>query len=168
MKTLLTLAILLVCCVPAHASKRFAHQNVKVVTAFAVPIGVPVAVASPVAYANSVQPQYSGPPKSAEDILLDRLADLVAQRLEGKHGVAAFENKTLFSQKCATCHAAAKPDGRPVFGPLDSLTAEQRLAAIRAMSNGSMPKGSQLSQEDTGKLLDELLTVPPTQKVGDP
>jgi len=160
MKPILTILFILSACIPAHASKRFAHQNVKVVTQFAVPIGVPVAIAAPVAYANSATPQYSGPPKSAEDILLDRLADLVAKRLAVQGGAQALEVKTMFSQKCATCHSQAKPDGRPVFGSLDTLTAEQRLAAIKSMSLGRMPKGSKLSPEDTAKLVEELLDVP--------
>lgn len=159
MKTLLAIAIVLACCIPAHASKRFVHQQ-KVVVPYAIPIGVPVALASPVAYANSATPQYSGPPKSAEDILLDKLADLVAKRLAVQGGVQALEVKTMFSQTCASCHAEAKPDGRPVFGALESLTAEQRLAAIKSLKSGEMPKGSKLSPEDTAKLVGELLDVP--------
>ncbi len=64
----------------ADNHKRF------VANTFAIPIGVPVSEYSPYAYSSSPQQQaqYNAPPRSAEDILLDRLSTLVAQKLANR------------------------------------------------------------------------------------
>lgn len=135
-------------------------QRIVVNSVVAVPVAVPVATFSPVQYQNQVIP-YTDPPKSAEDVLLDMLADKVAARLQGGTVKAQAEKPTLFATNCAACHKKGDADkGKPSFTTLDALTPEQRLKASRAILEERMPPGKKLSPAEVGQHLLELSTLP--------
>jgi cytochrome c553 len=152
--SLLVLGICLGVMLPAHAD----HHNKRIVvnSVVAVPVAVPVATFSPVKYSNQVVP-YTDPPKSPEELLLDRLATLVAAKLEGKAVQAQAVKPTMFATKCAACHAKNKIDG---YLSLDDLDSEKRLIAVRAIVTEKMPKGQKLTPAEVGQLMLELSTVP--------
>lgn len=116
-----------------------------VVTPFAVPVAVPVAVISrpAVFYAYS---QYAGsppcePPKPAPT-------------------VAAAQPPSIIARACLACHGDDRPQAGLSLASLSSLSPEQRLEAIaRVVSDDPrqrMPKGAVLSAREIGQLLQEL------------
>ncbi len=108
MKTkLATVALLLVIPLAAHADNH--RQQQYVYNAFAIPVAVPVSPYAPFAYSSSQMQQqaYQAPPRSAEDILAERLATKIGARLgiplQSEQQIAAAR-PTQFSQSCAKCH----------------------------------------------------------------
>lgn len=115
------------------------RQEVKLVVPFAVPVGVPVAPFSPYFYGYQqfrVDPieSHSATPVTA---LPDRAASLVATQ-------------------CATCHSGPAPQGEVRLDRPEALDASHRLAAIRAVLAGRMPKGGTLTPDELRAILAEL------------
>jgi mono/diheme cytochrome c family protein len=69
-----------------------------------------------------------------------------------------------FAASCAACHDASKPKGgAPTFfrdGVELELSCEQALACVKAISEGSMPKGRQLADADAPEILIHLAKRP--------
>ncbi len=142
-----------------------ANQAEKVVVNnFAVPVAVPVAPYSPYYYSSSQvqQAQYSKPPRSADDILAERIAKKVAALMRSPSGASASnEPLTLFAQKCALCHAEGDLEkGKPHLASLETLSESQRLKAIAAVMSGEMPKGGKLTADEAAQLVRELSSKP--------
>lgn len=173
MKHLIALAILSLAIPCEAANKVVAKKQVVVVQNYAIPVAVPVAPLATYYYSSSqVQQQaYSGPPRSAEDILVDRLVEKLSARIGGASlpAAQAIAKQTLFGQKCATCHAKGDlENGKPQFTTLEALTPQQRLNAIDAMVHDRMPKGSKLSAQDAGELIREIVSQPVKAQVVPP
>lgn len=142
-----------------------ANQAEKVVVSnFAVPVAVPIAPYSPYYYSSSQvqQTQYSKPPRSADDILAERIAKKVAALMRsGNESPVPSGPPTLFAQKCALCHAQGDPEkGKPQLASLETLSDSQRLKAISAVMSGEMPKGGKLSADEAAQLVKELSFKP--------
>lgn len=160
MKRILCLLILVPVCSPVYA-----NQTEKVVVNnFAVPVAVPIAPYSPYYYSSSQvqQTQYSKPPRSADDILAERIAKKVAALMRSSDGVSTqSEPLTLFAQKCAVCHAEGDLEkGKPQLASLETLSDSQRLKAIAAVMSGVMPKGGKLTADEAAQLVKELSSKP--------
>jgi len=154
-----------------HVRRQAVHvqQAQSAPVAFAVPVGVPVAVVntsqglySVGGYAN----QYDANRGDAEPFDLgasEAELELLREFLEFKKARAQATAKaaSLVAQTCASCH---KPGGKglelsgiDLTGELDAAT---RLASIQAVTNGSMPKGGKLDPNQIGKLIQELSASP--------
>lgn len=147
-------AIVLACVV--SFVKAAHHQQVKVVTPFAVPVAVPVAPYSATYYSNQAKP-YTNPPESEEDRILRKLARFMLEEQGGTGVKALAEKPTLFASKCASCHTKQKVEG---FTDLKLLSSDQKLEAIEAVVTERMPKGGKLSPEEVGQLMLELSSKP--------
>lgn len=137
------------------------QSQVFVTTPISIPVGVPVAPYAGVYYENTNKVA-APPPKSAEEVFADKVLAIIEAKQSGH--INAMGKITQFGQFCSRCHtqdaASQAQDGRPVFGPVASLTDAQRLSAMRAVLDGSMPKGQKLRAEQVGELFKEL-TAPP-------
>lgn len=153
--------VLMAAAMCSGASGLFASQQEKIViNQFAVPVAVPVSPYSPYYYSSSQvqQKQYAAPPRSAEDILAERIAKKVAAYMRSPEGTAsASALPTLFSQKCALCHAEGDAEkGKPQLTTLEALSDQQRLKAIAAVMSGAMPKGGKLTADEAAQIVKEL------------
>ncbi|HEY2883209.1 MAG TPA: hypothetical protein VGJ15_12265 [Pirellulales bacterium] len=111
-----------------------------VIVPFAVPVGVPVAPFAP--YFYSYQPVQPTAP-----VVAAQAATTQADRVQPESLVAA---------RCANCHGGAAPKAGLSLEQLDSLSADDRLRAIRAVAAGRMPKGSRPSTDEVRSLINEL------------
>lgn len=149
----------------ARQAKADHRKRVVVANAFAVPIGVPVSPYAGYAYSSSQQQQqaFSAPPRSAEDILVDRLAEKLLGKLaeKGPDQIRALAaRQTATGKSCAACHSKADASmGKPqlIFSDLSDA---QRFAAIRAVASGRMPPGGKITAEDRGNVIQELASEP--------
>lgn len=66
---------------------------------------------------------------------------------------------SLIKAKCATCHSGSAPKGGLLLDGTAPLDCEQTLAAMKAISNGTMPKGKPVTPEEAGALFQELLEL---------
>lgn len=167
-----SLAIILPALANRSAFAAHHQKQVIVANAFAVPVGVPVSPYAPYAYSSSQQQQqaYAAPPRSAEDVLAERLAVKIAGKLglTVQNEVKALEKPTAFSQSCAKCHAKGDSAlGKPELH-FDQLTEAQRLKSIDAIVHDRMPKGGKLSPEQAGALIRELSAKPKAADVPPP
>jgi mono/diheme cytochrome c family protein len=162
-------------CVVLLADDGFGRERVVVarldtglnVVPFAVPVATPVAVLQP----GGVVYSYS-PSNATKDAVNDaklwtefeafrrwRLAQGV-ENVESKESADALSagpatNGTpLVTAHCLACHRGAQAKGGVRLDGL--LSSDARLAAIRAVLAGEMPRGKTLATEDVGALLLEL------------
>lgn len=165
MKLIISIIAFILFLQTSHAGEK----RIVVNSVVAVPVAVPVATYSPVAYSNGVLP-YIPPPKDPYEKLLDDLAERVAAKL-GSGEVRALAKPTVFSSHCAKCHTAQAAekadDGRPVFGPLDSLSGDQLDDCMDAVLFDRMPKGGNLTPEEAGELLKELSAAKKSKRQAD-
>ena len=103
--------------------------------------------------------------QAGRDIEADALAAKVAKLVIGqlRQELTAPRQQqasaSVLSQACAKCHSGATPKGGVTIDGQTPMECSQILAAIRAVADGSMPKGATLSAEQKGKILDELLSM---------
>lgn len=192
MKQLATLLILLLLAVPSHASpprlcrtttaSRINHVRVVtashgvhhhaaqphfVVTAFAVPVAVPVAPFAP--YWYGVGDYYHAPSvrgsvweRTGPEAPPRRTAHEAEPRSLGAPGFrsgASEAERSLVAIRCASCHGRTSPkQGLSLVDPL-SLSAADRLRAARAVVNGEMPPENEepLTEAERAALLRELI-----------
>jgi mono/diheme cytochrome c family protein len=135
------------------------------VAPFAVPVATPVAVVQPGGVYYAFSPSSAGDDANlrAEFEAFQRWKQSQASVSEiqstppqprGRATVAEAARPTLVATHCLRCHGGAQAkggvrlDGTPANG--------QRLAAIRAVLAGEMPKGKPLAEDVLGELLYEL------------
>lgn len=166
MKTVLALLLLATPTMADHC--RVVRSNVTVLdTGLTI---VPYAVATPVAVVTPGSPLYSyrdttqaygTQSLSAEDAqLLEEFKEFKRQRQAQVK--AAVVPQTLLQQNCVKCHTE-NADAREHFDMSKELTADQKLAASRALLKGVMPKGKAIDDKTRGNLLGELLGVEETK-----
>jgi mono/diheme cytochrome c family protein len=146
------------------------HQGAKpqfVVTAFAVPVAVPVAPFAPYWYGLSDYQETSSlrgsaSQRAAHEALpreTQRQTFIEAEPRENAHPAGARNRETsIVAQKCASCHGRTSPkQGLSLVDPL-SLSDADRLRAIRAVINGEMPpaEAEPLSEAGRTAILREL------------
>lgn len=123
------------------------------------------AYAAPVVYP---QVYYAAGKDIEAEALAAKVAKLVASQLRAEltatpkglgHPVAT--RQSALAQHCAKCHSGANPKGGITIDGVTPMRCEQILAAIRAVADGSMPKGltQVLSPQVKGQLLEELLAL---------
>ena len=167
MKTVLALLLLATPTMADHC--RVVRSNVTVLdTGLTI---VPYAVATPVAVVTPGSPLYSyrdttqaygTQSLSAEDAqLLEEFKEFKRQRQAQVK--AAVVPQTLFAQNCAGCHtpghASAKQDAIDHLDASKELTSEQKLASIKAIMLGEMPRGKTLDPQVRADLIAELSGV---------
>lgn len=163
MKTVLALLLLATPTMADHCRivrKQAVAVDQVVAVPFVAPLGV-VIPGSPIysyrdtaqAYGQAVHPQV----QSAD-------AKLFSEFLEWKKGreanqvTAAVVPQTLLQQNCVKCHTS-NADAKAHLDMSVEMTAEQKLAASRALLKGTMPKNKTIDDKTRGNLLGELLGV---------
>lgn len=152
-----TLAALLLLAAPAMADHcRVRNDRViinstgAVVVPFAVPVAVPVQVATPYVY------QHAGIAAAQTD---PDYAEFLAWKAERANRVkASAVPQSLVQQHCAKCHAE-NADAKASFDMAAPLTADQKLAAIAAVMTGKMPKAKKLDPQVRADVVAELSGV---------
>lgn len=138
----------------ADAGHRVHNNQVIVATQYAVPIAVPVAPYAGVAY-QQVNKAPAPPPKSAEEIIADRVMALIDARQSGN--VNAQGKVTAFGASCAACHRVGNEAlGKPAFTTLAAMTDEQLIACEEAIDEGRMPQNKPAGPELAGELFREI------------
>lgn len=141
------------------------------VVPFAVPVATPVAVLQPggVAYSYSPSPSSGNAAGgAAHDAKLreefeafrrwrqaqQAPADETAAATDAESKRAQVDVTPLVAANCLACHRGEQAKGGVRLD--GSPSSARRLAAIRAVLSGEMPKGRTLAAEDVGELLFEL------------
>jgi hypothetical protein len=192
MKTLTALLALLTLALPVHAgSPRLcrnaatpvnrlgivshvnAHQHNNhshlVVTAFAVPVAVPVGPFAPYWYGVSDYYAPSSPGSASRQAVSEAVARESTRDAERRGDTfprGAWERErversvgehSLLSQHCISCHGRTSPkQGLSLVDPR-SLSADSRFRAIRAVVLGEMPPDTSLNEVERAALLRELV-----------
>ena len=97
-----------------------------------------------------------------QDALAAKVAKIVVSQLRAEMTSPPKQQaapQSLLSQACARCHSGPTPKGNVTIDGQTAMECHQILAAIRAVADGSMPKGITLSAEQKGRLLDGLLAM---------
>lgn len=130
------------------------------VVPFAVPVATPVAVVQPGGVYYAVVPQGAGDDARLraefEEFRRWRSSQSVTNTVPSNAAATSNEvrQSPLLSATCLSCH---RGEQAKVGVRLDvELSSEQRLAAIRAVVSGEMPKGNPLAPDMLGALLLEL------------
>ncbi len=163
MKTILTLLLLATPALADHC--RVVRSNAVVLdTGLTI---VPYAVATPVAVVAPGSPLYSyrdtaqayGQPQagSADPDYAEFLAWKAAKANQVKSAVVP---QTLLQQNCVKCHTE-NADAREHLDMSKELTSDQKLASIKALLLGSMPKGKTIDAQLRSDLAAELSGVKP-------
>jgi hypothetical protein len=185
MKPLATLLAIITLAIPSHAASpracrlaapsrvnrvhavSTAHNKPQfVVTAFAVPVAVPVAPFAPYWYGVSdyrepLVPKLRLGTHHPEAPLREPQAEPSTAQI-GRH--SSQTARSLVTQRCTSCHGRTSPkQGLSLVDPL-SLSDHNRLRAIRAVISGEMPPETEppLADADRNALLRELLNDTPT------
>jgi len=126
-----------------------------VITPYAIPVGVPVAVGqygglySYQGAAQAYAPQAS--PQTDDQKLFAEFQAWKATRTP----IKPQQLPTAVYAACAKCHAGATPKGG--FSVLGELSDKSRLRAVREIAAGRMPpEGAKVDAKMIGKVLDEL------------
>jgi hypothetical protein len=147
----------------SHIVNHQATESQFVVTAFAVPVAVPVAPFAAYWYGLSDYQETSSlrgsaSPRSAPEALPRESVREVQPRSTALQGRGSEPEWSVVSQKCTSCHGRTSPQqGLSLVDPL-SLSDKDRLRAIRAVVNGEMPpaEADPLSEADRAAILREL------------
>jgi len=147
----------------AHANNHHAAQQQFVITAFAVPVAVPVAPLATYWYGVSdytSAPSWRGSasPRTVPEALPPELSREAEPRSIGFHGRVSEPVSSIIAQKCTSCHGRTSPkQGLSLVDPR-SLSDHDRLRAIRAVINGDMPpvEAEPLTDADRTAILREL------------
>jgi hypothetical protein len=149
------------CAVARERAEAVRFDSGLTVVPFAVPVATPVAVVQPGGVYYAVVPQGAGDDAKlrAEFEAFKRWRN--TQNLATVAAVDAAAAKTrpispspLLSANCLSCHRGEQAKGGVRFDV--ALSSEQRLAAIRAVVAGEMPKGKSLAPDVLGELLLEI------------
>jgi mono/diheme cytochrome c family protein len=160
-----------------HFTSNASHatQSKFVITAFAVPVAVPIAPFAPYWYSVAdYQAEYARVPKlrlprPVESLGVERrtpLRDRAAQE-EPHRGVfpggasqreRSASGSSILSLRCSACHGRTSPKMGLSLVDLPAISAEDRLRAIRAVLDGKMPPddAEPLTEEDRAAILREL------------
>jgi mono/diheme cytochrome c family protein len=184
MKHLITLFLILATGLPCHAAPRNcrltarvhrAHfaanaklsNNAKsnlVITAFAVPVAVPVAPFAPYWYGVSDYHDatslrcYASLRTAVEAMPRDTQRE--AEPRSNAFPRGAWEREASVVQRhCGACHGAVSPEQGVSLVDPSALSAEDRLRAIRAVITGAMPPDTEpkISNADRDSIIRELL-----------
>jgi hypothetical protein len=144
----------------AHANNHHTAQHQFVITAFAVPVAVPVAPFATYWYGVSeyTSIQGSARQRTAPEALPPEPAREAQPRTSAFRGRDSDRERSLIAQHCTSCHGRTSPkQGLSLIDPL-SLSDHDRLRAIRAVVNGDMPpaEGEPLTAAQRAALLKEL------------
>ena len=141
------------------------------VVPFAVPVATPVAVVQPGGVYYAVVPQGAGDDVKLraefEEFKRWRKSQLVANSTPSEVTTTPsgqVSPSPLFVANCLACHRGRQAKGGVRLDV--ALSSEQRLAAIRAVLSGEMPKGKPLAPDVLGELLLEISQTsspPPVQ-----
>ena len=160
MKTILALLLLATPTLADHCRVRnnavVIQSTGAIVTPFAVPVAVPVQVATPYVYQHASLSAAAVDPDYAEFLAWKQA------KAKSPQVAAAVVPQTLLQQNCVKCHTE-NADAREHFDMSKELTADQKLAASRALLKGVMPKGKAIDDKTRGNLLGELLGVEETK-----
>ena len=156
----------------AQVTNRHAAHPQFIVTAFAVPVAVPVAPFAPYWYGVSDYYDVRSFPgsaweRTAREALPHEISREAKIRRTNSQATASEPARSLVTQHCTSCHGRTSPkQGLSLIDTL-SLTAEDRLRAVRAVFNGEMPPDTEPSLTDAQRdtLLRELLNEPPTRQI---
>ena len=143
----------------AHTIPHHTHQPQFVVTAFAVPVAVPVAPFAPYWYGISDYHVGHAPPDNPP---VSYAPPEIQQH--DRQGRVSQPARPLITQRCASCHGRTSPkQGLSLVDPV-SLSDHDRLRAVRAVINGEMPPDTEnpLTDGDRAALVAELLNATPT------
>lgn len=124
---------------------------------------VPFAVATPVAVVAPGSPVYSyrGPQTyQAAQPQVDAAEWAAFQQWKRQQGTVNALGASLVSQNCAACHAK-DGDAKDHWDASGELTADLKLAAIKAVVSGAMPKSKTLDPQVRADLIGELSGVKP-------
>ena len=130
------------------------------VVPFAVPVATPVAVVQPGGVYYAVVPQGAGDDARLraefEEFRRWRSSQSVTNTVPSNAAATSNEvrQSPLLSATCLSCHRGEQAKGGVRLDV--ELSSEQRLAAIRAVVSGEMPKGKPLAPDVLGALLLEL------------
>lgn len=149
---------------PVHADHCRVQKQAVVVNQVAVPFVVPVGVVlpgSPLYSYRGVAQSYQQPQAASAD---PDYAEFLAWKAAKANQVkAAVVPQTLFAQNCAGCHTpgytSAKQDAIDHLDASKELTSEQKLASIKAIMLGEMPRGKTLDPQVRADLIAELSGV---------
>lgn len=146
----------------AHSIHHQAAHQQFVITAFAIPVAVPVAPFAP--YWYGINDYYHGPLHGSASVRGDlenrrreTASDKEPRAAELRFGGLRSEH-SLVAQRCTSCHGRTSPkEGLSLIDP-PSLSAGDRLRAIRAVIHGEMPPETEppLTDADRTALLREL------------
>lgn len=147
----------------AHFSSHHTAQQQFVITAFAVPVAVPVAPFATYWYGVSDyhdMPSFPGSARqrTAPEALPPKTANDVESKNAALRSGASPAPQSLIAQRCTSCHGRTSPkQGFSLVDPL-SLSDHDRLRAIRAVVNGDMPpaEADPLTEAQRAALLKEL------------
>jgi hypothetical protein len=144
------------------ANHNVAHEKL-IVTAFAVPVAVPVAPFAPYWY-GIADYHHSSFPRSAWERPA-REAPPRASNRDAAHTTpfedserATTREHSILSQKCTTCHGRTSPKMGLSLADPSTLSAEDRLRALRAIIEGAMPPAGEppLTPDERDAILREL------------
>lgn len=164
-RLILALTILLApCLADANTCGVSVCNTPFVATNYAVPLAVPVAQYSPVSYSYDARPINVTVNLNSDQIaqaVVDKLnAPVAGEKAAAKEpDVFAPPPASAVTANCAGCHAAGKNAtavAKIDLSNLRALSCENKLAAIRAVVSGSMPKGRKLDDQAIGHLIEEL------------
>jgi hypothetical protein len=149
------------CAVARERAAAVRFDSGLTVVPFAVPVATPVAVVQPGGVYYAVVPQGAG-----EDATLRAEFEAfkrwrLSQGATNAAAVDAAASATrpispspLLNENCLSCHRGEQAKGGVRFDV--ALSSEQRLAAMRAVLTGEMPKGKPLAPDVLGELLLEI------------
>jgi mono/diheme cytochrome c family protein len=155
----------------AHVTNHYSARSQFVVTAFAVPVAVPVAPFAPYWYGVSDYydvPSFPGSAweRTARESLPHENPREAKPRRTNSQATASEPARSLVTQHCTSCHGRTSPKQGLSLVDLPSLNAEDRLRALRAVFTGAMPPDTEpsLTNAQRDALLRELLNETPTKQ----
>jgi cytochrome c553 len=123
----------------------------KIVVSFAVPVGVPVAPLAPYYYSYQ---QYRQPGRGMWD---EARVSRPAVATEGDFpSLSLAPRLSALVNHCASCHGGSTPKAGLSLEHPDQLSAATRLAAIRAIATGRMPRNKLLTPDESRAVIEEL------------
>lgn len=151
MRSLLMLSLLCAPVLGDHCRQRVLVQHLDTgltVTAFALPVGVPLAAINP------AQPSYSVAPQAVPDAEYQEFLAWRASRVKPQS-----IPQTAIQRSCVQCHSGPSPKGKlDLSGDLSDTV---RLKSVGRIVRGEMPptaKKTPLTADAVGKLIEELST----------
>lgn len=140
--------------------RTYNYNSQLAITPYAIPVAVPVATVT----TNALYSYKEAAPANTGQLDAETVAAL--KELVKSHRPRQAPAAGLVSQRCAGCHTGG---GQAVSHfDLNNATGEDLRNAIKAVANGSMPKGNKMSGDEIGKIVYELSIAPPTTGTQEP